>query len=105
MNRWKCEDCRDEVVGLGGAVGLRAIGWLFVPGAGGGRLVCARCRCMLQDEHDLDRCEAAQEADRLQAAIEADLRERGAYPSREALDAVVEHEMWRYGLGRDRFRR
>jgi hypothetical protein len=34
MNRWDCEHpgCDYFVCGLGGAIGLRAIGWYFVPG-------------------------------------------------------------------------
>lgn len=33
MNRWRCEHpgCTREVVGCGGAIGLRAIGWYFRP--------------------------------------------------------------------------
>jgi len=39
MNRWTCElhGCDSTAVGDGGAIGLRAIGWYFVPG---GRLLC-----------------------------------------------------------------
>lgn len=31
MNKWNCEhpNCKNECVGTGGAVGLRAIGWFF----------------------------------------------------------------------------
>jgi len=34
MNRWECnnKDCSYFVVGCGGAIGLRAIGWYFEPG-------------------------------------------------------------------------
>jgi len=34
MNEWQCDyaGCRNKVVGLGGAIGLRAIGWYFAPG-------------------------------------------------------------------------
>ncbi len=34
MNLWKCmhEGCKNECVGMGGAVGLYAIGWYFRPG-------------------------------------------------------------------------
>lgn len=34
MNEWQCQyaGCRNKVVGLGGAIGLRAIGWYFAPG-------------------------------------------------------------------------
>lgn len=34
MNRWECQfaNCSRTVVGVGGAVGLRAIGWWFKPG-------------------------------------------------------------------------
>lgn len=31
MNRWQCDrhGCRTEAVGVGGAVGLRAVGWYY----------------------------------------------------------------------------
>ncbi len=34
MNAWTCNahGCRSIAIGVGGAVGLRAIGWYFVPG-------------------------------------------------------------------------
>lgn len=34
MNRWDCghPGCGQSVVGVGGAIGLRAIGWWFMPG-------------------------------------------------------------------------
>ena len=34
MNRWDCDvrGCNSSAVGMGGAIGLRAIGWYFVPG-------------------------------------------------------------------------
>lgn len=34
MNRWDCDKagCKASCVGTGGAIGLRAIGWYFVPG-------------------------------------------------------------------------
>ena len=33
MNAWRCEHpgCTNSCVGLGGAIGLRAIGWYFYP--------------------------------------------------------------------------
>ena len=34
MNKWSCDfpGCRNSCVGVGGAIGLRAIGWYFVSG-------------------------------------------------------------------------
>lgn len=34
MNLWQCDKpgCKSTAVGNGGAIGLRAIGWWFVPG-------------------------------------------------------------------------
>ena len=34
MNVWECDakDCDSKCIGVGGAIGLRAIGWYFVPG-------------------------------------------------------------------------
>jgi hypothetical protein len=34
VNRWDCDEpgCKSSCVGTGGAIGLRAIGWYFVPG-------------------------------------------------------------------------
>lgn len=34
MNRWGCDrhGCTSTAVGVGGAIGLRAIGWFFAPG-------------------------------------------------------------------------
>ena len=34
MNKWECEarGCTNTAVGVGGGVGLRAIGWYFHPG-------------------------------------------------------------------------
>ena len=34
MNRWDCQEpgCENSCAGMGGAVGLRAIGWYFEPG-------------------------------------------------------------------------
>jgi len=42
MNRWECAArCGASASGIGGAIGLRAIGWHFEYG---GRLLCPRCR-------------------------------------------------------------
>ena len=37
MNEWQCDElgCREKVHGVGSAIGLRAIGWWFMPGAMG----------------------------------------------------------------------
>jgi len=44
MNKWDCdyEGCTSSAVGTGGAIGLTAIGWYFVPGTGysSGHLLC-----------------------------------------------------------------
>lgn len=34
MNVWECErpGCKTKALGIGGAIGLRAIGWYFMPG-------------------------------------------------------------------------
>lgn len=42
MNKWECDapGCRNSAVGCGGAIGLRAIGWYFVPGNHAPRLFC-----------------------------------------------------------------
>ena len=39
VNRWECDQpgCDRQCVGTGGAIGLRAIGWWFLPGP---RLFC-----------------------------------------------------------------
>jgi len=44
-NRWDCDfpGCDLYVIGCGGAVGLRAIGWYFVPGFGN-NLFCPQHR-------------------------------------------------------------
>ena len=36
MNHWKCDvlGCKSEAVGVGSALGLRAIGWFFQRGSG-----------------------------------------------------------------------
>ncbi len=36
MNKWECEHpgCKRSCIGIGGAVGLIAIGWYFKPGKG-----------------------------------------------------------------------
>jgi hypothetical protein len=45
MNLWECCEpgCPRKCVGCGGAIGLRAIGWYFVPGWGS-NLFCPRHR-------------------------------------------------------------
>ena len=43
MKEWQCDSpgCKYKCIGLGGAIGLRAIGWWFLPGP---RLFCPRHR-------------------------------------------------------------
>lgn len=42
MNLWECcaPGCESTATGAGGAAGLIAIGWYFVPGGTGGNLFC-----------------------------------------------------------------
>lgn len=82
MNRWDCElhGCDVSAVGTGGAIGLRAIGWYFVPG---GRLLCPAHRpdpivCMQpHNEENAGKpcrlCKAESEARVLQNGIKAGL--------------------------------
>ncbi|MGH7639472.1 MAG: hypothetical protein ACREOA_05750 [Candidatus Dormibacteria bacterium] len=78
MNVWECQSCGTKVEGLGGAVGLRAIGWYFEPGP---VIYCPRHR----PDGTLERgpnhdpgvggpcalCTAELEATRLQTIVEA----------------------------------
>lgn len=77
MNLWQCKHagCKSTAVGTGGAIGLRAIGWWFLPGQdilcpnhrpdpidGDGRyLDCTRKNC--------SQCKATEEAESWQAKI------------------------------------
>lgn len=42
MNKWECDvlNCTNTAVGVGGAIGLLAIGWSFVRGGAAGSLLC-----------------------------------------------------------------
>ncbi len=83
MNAWKCErdGCDAVAVGIGGAVGLRAIGWYFEPRHGlfcpvhrpdgstkrpSRRLVCD---LPCNKTGPCPSCKAQEEADRLQYTI------------------------------------
>lgn len=81
MNVWTCDKpgCESRCVGTGGAIGLRAIGWYFVPGWRD-NCFCPHHRpdpspTSYGDMHGEDAplpcsdCAADREADYLQAAI------------------------------------
>lgn len=76
LNKWECSHpgCTSTAVGVGGALGLRAIGWYFVAGP------IIRCPSHRPDPSSVRRedcdcsrpcgaCRAEQEADRFQADI------------------------------------
>lgn len=83
MNLWECDEpgCTAKAVGMGGAIGLRAIGWFFQKGP---RLFCpihrpdgtkkrnpdwkgTSVRCKKRGK--CGGCKAEEEADRLQYAV------------------------------------
>jgi hypothetical protein len=78
MNLWECEapGCDSKCVGAGGAIGLRAIGWFFVPLGG---LFCPHHRPdKTTDKHPMGICDTDgpcspcagdREADKLQYMI------------------------------------
>jgi hypothetical protein len=76
VNKWDCDapGCDYSVCGLGGAIGLRAIGWYFMPGYGP-RLYCPRHRHLAEepmiDPHGkpCTMCRGETEANIIQAAI------------------------------------
>lgn len=94
MNLWECDmrtlGCTSTAKGTGGAIGLRAIGWWFVPGPGpllGGepRLLCPDHRpdkipCLesfmypdTPQEQPCSPCKGEVEADKWQELINTDL--------------------------------
>ncbi len=76
MNKWVCQHrgCGKSVVGCGGALGLRAIGWYFRKGP---IIFCPVCRpdgvqCLENPElKACSLCAGGQEAKRFQAMIAA----------------------------------
>ena len=71
MNRWECEACDQAATGIGGAIGLRAIGWYFRPGP---VILCPRHRpdrveCRDRPGVPCAICAAEAEAQRAQALI------------------------------------
>jgi hypothetical protein len=82
MNRWQCDHpgCDRECVGVGGAIGLRAIGWWFTYA---GPVYCPQHRpdavpCVETELHDACQlCAAEQEAKRWQKSMAAEL---GGFP-------------------------
>lgn len=87
MNVWECADhgCGSTAVGVGGAIGLRAIGWHFTYG---GPILCPRHRpdpvpcddkySTLNHGIDCHLCSAEHEADSWQAGIIATV---GGFPA------------------------
>lgn len=89
MNRWTCDrpDCQTVAVGVGGAVGLRAIGWFFESGP---RLFCPAHRPDAVGD-DCSHCIADILAFRYQDAIDSQLAhvpvlalDHAQHPTREA---------------------
>ncbi len=91
LNKWECSHpgCTSTAVGVGGALGLRAIGWYFVPGP------ITRCPNHRPDlstvKHEeceisgpCSYCRAEQEADIFQADIAdvTSIDDRGDYRRR-----------------------
>ena len=96
MNLWECEapGCESRAVGVGGAIGLRAIGWYFEAGP---KLLCPVHRhdpsmkrntsfgCNAEDP--CSTCKAEEEADKLQFQIVKHLEITGntrAYAEQQA---------------------
>lgn len=95
MNLWECDfrdehgkQCRMTATGVGGAVGLRAVGWYFVPGP---IVRCPHhrpdaagpCRHPGGDDpgpNPCSICTATEEALKYQRAIAIDLGLEGAVP-------------------------
>lgn len=78
MNKWECAatHCDRHVVGLGGAVGLRAIGWYFERGTSepltGATVYCPAHHpyASLECRHE-KRCAVCVETERLQHLVDA----------------------------------
>ncbi len=53
MNLWECDTrgCPSTAVGIGGALGLRAIGWAVTVGGKDPRLQCPACAGTKSCEH------------------------------------------------------
>lgn len=78
MNLWECEHpgCKNTAIGTGGAIGLTAIGWYFIPGP---VILCPAhrpdgIRCTDPDGTDSPNgkcsiCKAQLEADKIQSFI------------------------------------
>jgi hypothetical protein len=79
MNLWKCDwqGCSRTCVGTGGAIGLRAIGWYFVPGFRDSCFCPAHrpdpVECLESDRDSCPECAGELESDRWQGLISADL--------------------------------
>lgn len=91
MNKWECQgpDCTNSIVGVGGAMGLRAIGWYVVTGP---VIFCPVCRpdpmpCVQTKERagtSCTFCRGEQEAYSFQEAIRSMLGlEPGPMPLRD----------------------
>lgn len=102
MNKWECDHpgCGNAVVGTGGAIGLRAVGWYFRPGSNlsGGDLYCPAHRpdpiecsdsMIPEDERkaSCSLCAAEGESEYWQSRMEAEYgleRRPGRYEARRA---------------------
>lgn len=66
MNRWQCDHhggCKSVADGVGGAVGLEAIGWQFTPGDSvAGTLPTTLCPAHRTRERSFPRCQANPES-------------------------------------------
>lgn len=77
LNKWECEHpgCTNVAIGVGGAVGLLAIGWYFVPGptilCPAHRLDQIPCHGDTGGNHGkpCSQCAAEEDADMIQNAI------------------------------------
>jgi hypothetical protein len=83
LNRWDCDRCNVQAVGIGPAIGLRAIGWYVeITGNGPPRLLCPSHRMdgipCKQEQSNLTcgQCKGKYEAERLSRVIEAHLQMR-----------------------------
>ncbi len=76
MNRWECDyiGCDRSVVAVGGAIGLRAIGWSYAPGA---RIRCPQhredrvpCRERGNEGVPCALCAATEDAEEIQTVLD-----------------------------------